>query len=54
MAGRYPTPDADVADYKGGVQSAFNTTETIIASTGEIPVSLLENVAPLVPGIRVE
>jgi hypothetical protein len=47
LAGRYPAPSADIADYKGGVQNAFSTTEIAIAPTGEIPVSLLENITPL-------
>jgi hypothetical protein len=46
-AGRHPAPDADIADYKGGIQNAFITSEITITSTGEIPVSLLEKITPL-------
>jgi hypothetical protein len=47
LAGRYPSPDSEIADYRGGVQSAFNVTEIVIAPAGEIPASLLENITPV-------
>jgi hypothetical protein len=43
LLGRYPKPDADVADYKGGVVYALDAKEIAIAPGGEIPVSLLYN-----------
>jgi hypothetical protein len=46
-AGRYPAPDGDIADYKGGIRGAFNTSEITITPTGEIPVSLLQKITPL-------
>jgi hypothetical protein len=46
-AGHYPAPGADIADYKGGVQNAFTTSEITITPSGEIPVSLLEKITPL-------
>ena len=47
LAGRYPSPDSEIADYRGGVQSAFNVKEIAIAPAGEIPASLLENITPV-------
>src|SRR5712691_2181291 len=47
LAGRYPTPDSEIADYKGGVQSAFNAKEITVAPADEIPASIVENVTPL-------
>ena len=47
MIGRYPAPDAEIADYKGGVQNAFDTKEIAITPTGEIPASMLESITPL-------
>jgi hypothetical protein len=45
--GRYPAPDSDIADYKGGIQNAFNTPEITITPAGEIPVWLLQKITPL-------
>jgi hypothetical protein len=47
MIGRYPAPDADIADYKAGVLNAFDAKEIAVTPTGEIPVSMLESVTPL-------
>jgi hypothetical protein len=47
LFGRYPASDGSIADYKEGVQKAFKTQEVVIGPTAEIPVSLLETIAPL-------
>jgi hypothetical protein len=47
LTGRYPAPDAEIADYGGGVRSAFNVKEITVAPSDEIPASSLENITPL-------
>lgn len=45
--GSYPAATADIADYKGGVRSAFGTPDTRFPVDGELPVTLLRGVSPL-------
>jgi hypothetical protein len=47
LFGRYPAANADIADYKGGVQNAFGPRGIPITPTDDIPFSLLEIVSPL-------
>jgi len=45
--GAYPVPNADIADYKGGVQGAFGTLDTVIDLDGELPAATFERISPL-------
>jgi hypothetical protein len=47
LVGRYPAPNTDIPNYKGGVQNAFGTAEVAIGPSDEIPTSLLETASPL-------
>jgi hypothetical protein len=47
LIGRYPEPDTTIADYKGGVQNAFEAWEFAITPADEIPPSLFDNISPI-------
>jgi hypothetical protein len=47
LFGRFPTPDADIPDYKGGVEKAFGPVGMPITPTDDAPASLLECITPL-------
>jgi hypothetical protein len=47
LLGRYPTPNADIADYKDGIRDALGPLVMQIAPTADIPFSLLECITPL-------
>jgi len=45
--GRYPSPDADVPNYRAAVQNAFGTTDNQIDPDQELPSALLDKILPL-------
>jgi hypothetical protein len=45
--GAYPATDVEIADYRGGIRSAFGISDTGIPIDGEISVVLLEGISPL-------
>jgi hypothetical protein len=45
--GSYPTTNADIADYKGGVKSAIDTEDVQLSVDAELPITLLEAISPL-------
>jgi hypothetical protein len=45
--GSYPASNANVADYKGGVKSAFGTEDIELSVEDELPITLLEAISPL-------
>jgi hypothetical protein len=47
LFGGYPAANANIADYKGGVKSAFGTEEIQFSVEDELPITLLEGISPL-------
>jgi hypothetical protein len=45
LFGRYPAPDDQIADYKGGIRRAYDATEPSIS--GVVPPELLSGIPPL-------
>jgi hypothetical protein len=45
--GAYPVPNANIADYKGGVQGAFGTLDTVLDLDSELPAATFAKISPL-------